>query len=102
MKRALLLSLLAISGCANVSTTRFTFVDPKGSKVIVEMPKEIEASDLKVFINAIEGSARIEASEWSSKNVDGIKAQGERESAITENAVKGAVEGAIDGMKGMP
>lgn len=98
----LILTTLLLSSCANVSTTRFEYIDPSGSKVIVEMPKEIEATDLKVSIDALNGLATITAKEWSSKNVATIAAQGKREGDATESAAKGVVEGIIDGVKGVP
>lgn len=101
MKYFVLISVLFV-GCANVSTTRFLFKDPSGAEVIVEMPKEVDAVDLKVFINATTGQATIEAREWTSRNVDGIKAQGEREAVSLEGVAKGISEGAVKGINPMP
>lgn len=89
-------------GCANVSTTRFEFVGLSGSRVVVEMPKEVEAEDLNVSIDALNGSATITAKKWSSKNVDTIVAQSGREESVTKGAAKGIIEGAIEGAKGIP
>jgi hypothetical protein len=102
--RIILISLAAcfLCSCANVSTTRFEFIDPSGSKVIVEMPKEVEATDLKVSIDAIKGIATIEATQWTTLNVETIKAQSDRESGFSEAVSKGAVEGAMKGLMPTP
>lgn len=66
------------------------------------MPKEVNATDLKVTIDPKNGVCSISATKWDSRNVGTIAAQGDRESKIAEKSVKGAVEGAIKGMKGVP
>ena len=94
--------LLLFTSCANVSSTRFIYTDPSGSSVTIEMPKEVEATDLKVFINALEGTASIEAKEWTSKNIGTIEAQGGREAILLEGVSKGVVEGAMKGINPIP
>lgn len=89
-------------GCSNVSTTRFTYLDPSGTSVTIEMPKEVEATDLKVFINAVDGTASIEAREWVSTNAETILAQSEREKQSLEKIAKGAAEGAASGLSPIP
>lgn len=91
-----------LCSCANVASTKFSFRDPNGSSVTVEMPKEVDAKDLLVEIDAKNGIAKIIASSWISRNVETIGAQGERESKSVEKAAKGMAEGVIDGVKGMP
>lgn len=100
MKIFFLLPLLFI-GCANVSTTKFSYSDPNGSKVSIEMPKEVDAKELRVEIDAKLGTATITAKEWFSRNVDTIKAQGKREenvNELVEKASEGVTRGAIKGI----
>lgn len=104
-----LLGVFAMTGCANVSTTVFSYSDGQGGKVLVEMPKEIEAKDLHVSINAKTGTATITAKEWSSKNEKTIAAQANREEkAITqvgglvEKGTEGAARGAMKGLVPVP
>lgn len=97
--------LLLAAGCANVSTSKFTFSD--GDKTVsVEIPKEIVARNLKVEIDAQNGKASVSADEMISSNQETIAAQASRESKVlqkssdlvgkvTEGAVKGAVKGVV-------
>lgn len=93
---------LLFCSCANVSTTKFIYTEPSGKTLSLEMPKEVNATDLKVKIDPKTGVCSIEAKKWETRNVETITAQGDRESKIAEKSVKGAVEGAIKGMKGVP
>lgn len=102
MKYFMCFAMMIASGCANVATTKFHYTDPSGAYVTVEMPKEVQAKDLVVMIHAKEGKAEIHASTWISVNAETIKAQGERESVITESISKGALEGAMKGVNPLP
>ena len=102
MKYLTSIFLVLLCSCANVSTTRFTYTDPSGASVTIEMPKEVEATDLRVFINAVQGTASIEAKEWTSTNTETINAQGERESVSLEGLSKGITEGAMKGINPIP
>lgn len=66
------------------------------------MPKEVNATDLKVKIDPKTGVCSIEAKKWETRNVDTIAAQGDRESKIAEKSFKGAADGVIKGLKGVP
>lgn len=100
-----LLGIITLSGCANVSTTVFKYHDIDGSTVLVEMPKEIEAKELVVEINAKNGTATIAAKEWSSRNAETIDAQAKREEknlgkigGLVEKGSEGAARGAVKGV----
>lgn len=97
--RFLILLLLPFLSCANAISTRFVFKDINGSTLTVEMPKEVEAKNLIVELNAKQGRATIKADWIQSLNVDTIKAQAGRESALTESFSKGVAEGVIEGAK---
>lgn len=100
MKLFLMLPFMFV-GCANVSTTKFSYSDPNGSRVSIEMPKEVDAKDLRVEIDAKLGIATITAKEWSSRNVDTIRAQAKREKNVNElieKASEGVSRGAIKGI----
>lgn len=89
--------VLFFSGCANVSTTRFVYRQADGSSVSVEMPKEMEAKDLVVDMNAKLGTAKVTASAISTKNVATINAQAAREAATAKAISEGAAQGAVQG-----
>lgn len=93
-----ILPLLFLTSCANVSTTRIEFIQTSGTGFIVELPKEVEAKDLRVSIDAKNGQATIAAATLESKNVETIKAQGKRENGKIEAVTTGAVKGAIKGV----
>lgn len=95
----LALLTMGLVGCANVSTTTFTYKDEDGASVTIEMPKELEAKNLVVEINAQEGTATIKADFIQTLNVATIEAQAGRESAISESLSKGAAKGVIEGIK---
>lgn len=100
MKLLIMLPFMFI-GCANVSTTKFSYSDPNGSKVMIEMPKEVDAKDLRVEIDAKLGMATITASSWISRNVETIAAQAKREenvNELVEKASEGVTRGAIKGI----
>lgn len=88
-------------GCANVAATRFEYTDNVGGKLTVEMPKEVDAKDLKISIDPKNSIISITATSWTSRNVETIAAQGERETGIAEGISEGAVKGAIKGIKGL-
>jgi hypothetical protein len=96
---------LLMAGCTNFSNTVFKYRDPQGATVVIEMPKEIEAKELNVSINAKDGTATITAKEWTSKNEATLAAQAKREkeilegsSLLIEKAAEGATRGAIKGV----
>lgn len=95
----LILLLLPFLGCANPISTRFTFKDLDGSTLTVEMPKEMEAKNLVVDINAKAGTATIKADWIQSLNEATIRAQAERESEITSSVSEGVAKGLIEGAK---
>ena len=66
--------LLLFAGCANYSTTKFTYHDESGASVSVEMPKEIVAKNLKVTLDAKTGQATITADDYNSQNQGTIDA----------------------------
>lgn len=100
MKILLMLPFMFI-GCQNVSTTKFSYSDPNGSRVSIEMPKEVDAKDLRVEIDAKLGMATITAKEWVSRNVETINSQAKREknvNELVEKASEGVTRGAIKGI----
>lgn len=98
----LILLLLPFLSCANPISTKFTFKDIEGATLTVEMPKEMEAKNLVVDINAKAGTATIKADWIQSLNEATIRAQAERESAIAEKVTKAAVETAIKSLVPIP
>lgn len=94
--------ILILTGCANAISTKFTFTDIEGASLTVEMPKEMEAKNLVVDINAKAGTATIKADWIQSLNEATIRAQAERESAIAEKVTKAAVETAIKSLVPIP
>lgn len=82
-------------GCANVSTTKFSFHDEKGATVTVEMPKELTAENLTVEIDAINGKATIKADSIKTENLEAIKAQQEAFKNAAASITKAGVEAAI-------
>lgn len=83
MRSLLILISLLFCGCANVVSTRFTYVNPNtGETISIEMPKECDAKDLKVIIDPATNRFEITASRWASRNVDTIDAQANREANI--------------------
>lgn len=103
------LVVIALSGCANFSTTVFRYKSSDGGSVSIEMPKEVEAKDLHVSINAKTGTATITAKQWSSKNSETINAEAKREAQILDKASglveagsEGAVRGAVKGLVPIP
>lgn len=94
--------LLVLSSCANVSTTKFIYSEPNGVSLTVEMPKELEAKNLIVNINAKEGTATIHADTIKTLNVETINAQANRESSVSQAISKSLTEGVVEGaMKGV-
>lgn len=107
MKILLAIPLLLLAGCSNLSTTRFTYTHVDGSSTTVELPKEVDAVNLSVQINAKEGIAVITAREIYTRNQGTIEAGGRREANniskagdLVEKTAEGVTEGAIKGLKG--
>lgn len=100
MKSLLILPLLV--SCANVSSTRFSFTDASGSKLVVEMPKEVDAKALEITVDPKTGIFTLKAASWDSRNVATIKAQGGRESVVSGAIAEGIAIGTIKGLKGLP
>lgn len=101
MKIFFIFPILLFVGCANVASTKFSFSDTNGASVTVEMPKEVDAKDLRVEIDAKNGIAKIIASSWISRNVETINAQSKREenvNELVEKASEGVTRGAIKGI----
>lgn len=75
------------------------------STLILDMPKEVETKNLKVTYDSQQGSFKITADSWISRNSDTISAQASREKAVLESSstlIEKAVEGGVRGaMKGM-
>lgn len=105
MKIILICFALMFTGCANTASTRLLF-KADDSTLIVEIPKEIEAKNLKVVYDSKQKSFEITSDTWISRNSDTILSQASREKAVlessatfiekaTEGAVKGAMKGAI-------
>lgn len=99
MKWILIVAVLTLSSCANVSTTRIEYREGN-SVLIVEMPKEVEAEELLVDVDAKNARATVTAKTWKSTNAATIKAQGKRESEIVGKVAEGAAAGAMKGIKG--
>ncbi len=95
MKYFLALICLALTSCANVSTTKFAFKDASGAVVTVEMPKELTATNLTVEIDAINGKASIKADAIKTENIEAIKAQQEAFRNAAASITKAGVEAAI-------
>ena len=87
--RLLLMVMILISffmsSCANVSSTRMIFKS-ENTTLMLDMPKEVEAEDLKITFNAQQGTFEITSKSWSSRSQSLIKAQSEREKAVLESS----------------
>jgi hypothetical protein len=108
MRVEIFLLPLLLVGCANVSTTRFVFKSADRSFEI-EMPKEVDAKDLSIKIDPVTGALVIDVKNWSSRNVETIEAQANRESdnikassEIVEKAAEGAMKGAVKAIIPIP
>lgn len=91
-------------GCANVSTTRLTY-SRDGATMTIEMPKELEAKNLRVELDPATGKATLSADAITTRNVETIKAQGQREAqavkaagTLAEKVSEGAAKGAVKGL----
>jgi len=98
-----ILACACLSGCANVSTTKYIYTGKDGSRISVEMPKEMTAKKFAVKI----GDAFVSADEITTKNVETIKAEAAREAAVmkaagtlVEKGAQGAAQGAVKGITG--
>ena len=96
------MSIVLLTSCANAISSRFVFSDPSGMNIVIQIPKEIEAKALEISIDPKTGVFTLTAASWTSRNVQTIKAQGERESVISGAISEGIVEGAVKGIKGFP
>lgn len=101
----IILSSFFLMSCANVSSTRMVFKS-EASTLTLDMPKEVEAENLKITFNAKQGTFEITSKSWSSRSQNLIKAQSEREKAVlesstvllkevTETAVRTAIKSAV-------
>lgn len=91
--------LLLFTGCANAISTKFTFKDLDGSTLTVELPKEMEAVNLVVDINAKQGTAKITAEAIQTLNTGTIRAQANREAILSESITEGIAKGLVEGAK---
>jgi hypothetical protein len=97
--------VLFLTGCANTTTSKYSFTDPSGRSGSIELPKDIQATG--VDITTAKGT-RIKIKELNSTgNAEQTAAQGEREanrikaaSDLAGKVTEGAVQGAIKGVKG--
>lgn len=107
--RLLIIALCFIlSSCANVASTRMTF-KTENTTLILDMPKEVVAKNLKVKLNAQQNSFEITSDSWVSTNQGTIEAQSGREKAFLESSsvlfekgIEGAVRGAMKGVVPIP
>lgn len=104
MKYLILIIPLLLSSCANVSTTRLVFKN-EDSTLMVEMPKEMEAKNLRIEYDSQQGAFKITSDSWISTNQGTLTAQSLREkmflegsSVLVEKATEGAVRGAMKGV----
>ena len=77
--------------------------------LILDMPKEVETTNLKITYDPEQGAFEITADSWISRNSDTIDSQAKREkevlegsSILIEKAAEGAVKGAIKGIVPIP
>lgn len=84
--------LMIFCGCANVSTTKLEYTNGKGGTISLELPKEMDAKNLKVEFNAETHTATITADSMSTKNLEAIRAQYDAIGDITAKAAKASVE----------
>ena len=100
--RIFALLLIGLTGCANVSSTRFEYTDGANGKVSVEFPKELTATNLAVTIDAKAGTATIKADAIKTVNLEAIKAQlnaaKDVSAAITKAGIEAAVSSATGGI----
>lgn len=109
MKFLFIIALLLDVGCANVATTRFVYSVPNGGTFLVEVPKEVQAKDFSVALDASTGKATVTASSIITQNQGSILAQGQREQSnlnqlgtLTQKVSEGVTSGAVSGaMKGV-
>lgn len=103
MKKFLLLLPLLLTGCItdNVSTTKFTYTDPSGASVSIEMPKEMTATNLQVSIDP-SGLSTIKADSIKTTNLEAIRAQGEAFKQAAAAATKAGVEAAATALLPRP
>lgn len=103
--RILIIFVILLTGCTNVSTTRLSFTDVEGRTSFLEFPKELEAKNLKVVLNFEKGTVEVVAEDLKTFNVETIKAQGQREenfNDIIEKASEGAARGAVKAIVPIP
>ena len=104
MKYLFLIIPFFLSSCANVSSTRLLFKSEK-STLIVEMPKEVEAKNLRIEYDSQQGTFKITSDSWISANQGTLAAQAVREKMFLEGSstlIEKAVEGGVrEAMKGV-
>lgn len=84
--------ILILCGCQNVSTTKLEYSDGKGGTVTLELPKEMDAKNLSVELNAEKHIAIIKADSMSTKNLEAIRAQYDAIGDVTAKAAKASVD----------
>lgn len=98
-------ALLLGAGCASTdSATELRYTGADGRSMVFLFPKELDATDLKVRVDAMNGTLRLEAKKWKSRSVEVIRAAGAREaanlkagSALAEKVASGVTEGLVKG-----
>jgi hypothetical protein len=93
MKYLIAILSLALCGCSSTATSKFTFTDGAGATLSVTLPKEMDAKNLSVEINAKEGVATIKADQINSRNVETIRAQGDAASSIATSTGEATSQG---------
>ena len=94
-----------LTGCANPIATKIERRSPDGARFLLELPKEIEAKNLRVELDPETGKAILEADWLSSRNEKTIKAQAQREKVLGEaigNVTGTAAGAAARAAIGMP
>ena len=105
MRNLIILGMLFQFGCANYSTTKFSYKDASGGLTSVEMPKEIDAVNLKVTFDAKGGNLTLSADKYNSQNIGTIDAGTAHDvqviNAVGAQAAKAVQAGAAGAAKGM-
>jgi hypothetical protein len=111
LKMILPLIAMGLVGCADVATTTLKYQMPNGGGLTVAFPKEMDASNFKLDLDAKQGTVHLSADWLKTRNTDTIKAQAAREKgdleaaskltdAIAAGVAKGIVAGAVKGVTG--
>lgn len=96
---------LVLGGCANTTTSKYSFTDPSGRSGSIELPKDIQAEGLDIKTSS---GARIRIAKLESTgNVQQTEAQGNREDKRIKAAAdlagkvsEGVTQGAVKALKG--